>query len=161
MLLRKVAMQIAIQRQMRILAQRNPSLVNSIRHKWVSGAAATQTPQVPTGTRVGHPEDPETHTYDYEYRGTQSQGDTLIPDYMYREPPPGTTYIDRCVSTLLGGFLWFWFVYHMYYHSGHILGHWYMPYLSEFSNEELGIPADNAADPEYWGNHAKVYGTYR
>lgn len=36
-----------------------------------------------------------------------------------------------------------------------------MPYLSEFTDEELGIPKDGDADPEYWGNHGKPYGTYR
>uniref|UniRef100_A0AC34G840 Uncharacterized protein n=1 Tax=Panagrolaimus sp. ES5 TaxID=591445 RepID=A0AC34G840_9BILA len=41
------------------------------------------------------------------------------------------------------------------------LGHWYMPYTSEFTDEELGIPSDSAEDPEYWGNHDKPYGTYR
>ncbi len=36
-----------------------------------------------------------------------------------------------------------------------IQGHWYMPYLSEFTDEELGIPPDDAPDPEYWGNHCE------
>uniref|UniRef100_A0A914QJD3 NADH dehydrogenase [ubiquinone] 1 beta subcomplex subunit 2, mitochondrial n=1 Tax=Panagrolaimus davidi TaxID=227884 RepID=A0A914QJD3_9BILA len=162
MLMRKIANPIAIQRQLRLFVQRNPGVVfNGIRHKWVSGAQAKNTNNIPVGTRLGHEEDPELHTYDGEYRGTPSKGDTLIPDYLYRSVPPGSTYIDRCVSTVLGTCMWFWFLYHMYYHSGHILGHWYMPYTSEFTDEELGIPSDNAEDPEYWGNHDKPYGTYR
>lgn len=36
-----------------------------------------------------------------------------------------------------------------------------MPYLWEFTDEELGIPPDSAPDPEYWGNHGKPWGTYR
>lgn len=36
-----------------------------------------------------------------------------------------------------------------------------MPYLDEFTDEELGIPPDDAPDPDYWGNHYEKYGTYR
>ncbi len=30
-------------------------------------------------------------------------------------------------------------------------GEWYIPALEEFTDEELGIPPDDAPDPEYWG----------
>lgn len=110
---------------------------------------------------MGAQENPELHTYDGVYRGTPSKGDILIPDFSYRSSSTRTTYIDRCVTTFISALLWFWVTYHMYYHSGHLLGHWYMPYLDEFSDEELGIPPDSAPDPEYWGNHGKKYGTYR
>ena len=55
------------------------------------------------------------------------------------------------------------FVFPFVYCSFFVLlqGHWYMPYLHEFSDAELGIPADSEKDPEYWGNHGKKYGTYR
>ncbi|CAJ0586934.1 unnamed protein product, partial [Mesorhabditis spiculigera] len=118
-------------------------------------------PEIPVGAKLGHPEDPETHTYDGDYRGSPSKGDSLLPDYWYRRPSMGRTYIDRVITTLISAAMWFWFTYHMYYHSGHLFGHWYMPYLHEFSDAELGIPADSAADPEYWGNHGKPAGTYR
>lgn len=80
MLLRKAAIQLAIQRQLLLNAKRNPAFLNNVRHKWVSGREATATNQVPVGTRLGHPEDPETHTYDGEYRGSPEKGDTLIPE---------------------------------------------------------------------------------
>lgn len=36
-----------------------------------------------------------------------------------------------------------------------------MPYLCEFTDEELGIPPDDVEDPVYWGNHGEKWGTYR
>jgi hypothetical protein len=36
--------------------------------------------------------------------------------------------------------------------------------ITEFSDEELGIPPDDAPDPEpdqYWGRHSKPFRTYR
>ncbi|KHJ85073.1 hypothetical protein OESDEN_15206, partial [Oesophagostomum dentatum] len=118
-------------------------------------------PHVPVGGKMGNQENPELHTWDGEYRGTPSKGDKLIPDFFYRTPTMGTTYIDRCVTYFISALLCGWVTYHMYYHSGHLFGHFYMPYLYEFSDEELGIPPDDAPDPEYWGNHGKKYGTYR
>lgn len=118
-------------------------------------------PNVPVGGKMGAQENPELHTYDGDYRGSPEKGDTLLPDNFYRTPTLGRTYVDRVLSYVISAVIWFWFSYHMYYHSGHILGHWYMPYLHEFSDAELGIPPDSAEDPEYWGNHGKKYGTYR
>ncbi|VDM47324.1 unnamed protein product [Toxocara canis] len=134
--------------------------LGAIRTKFVFGKEALGS-NVPVGGRMGAPEDPELHTYDGVYRGTPSKGDKPIPDFIYREPRVGDTYVDRCVSYFISACLWFWFTYHMYYHSGHIFGHWYMPYLNEFTDEELGIPPDDAPDPVYWGNHGEKYGTYR
>ncbi|CAJ0950753.1 unnamed protein product, partial [Mesorhabditis belari] len=131
-----------------------------IRHRMAWGEDARGA-EVPVGAKLGHPEDPETHTYDGHYSGSPEKGDNLIPDYWYRRPTMGQTYIDRCVSLFISGLMWCWFSYHMYYHSGHLFGHWYMPYLREFSDEELGIPADSSSDPEYWGHHGEKYGTYR
>ncbi|MFH4983295.1 hypothetical protein AB6A40_010004 [Gnathostoma spinigerum] len=136
------------------------STLGGVRMKWLSREEAVG-PNVPVGPHYGNPEDPELHTYDGSYRGSPEHGDNIIPIWRYRTTTFGTTYIDRCVSRFISGLLWFWFTYHMYYHSGHIFGHWYMPYLSEFTDEELGIPPDDAPDPEYWGNHNEVYGTYR
>lgn len=131
-----------------------------LRHRFVWGEDAIG-PQIPVGFKAGAPENPELHTFDKIYKGTPSKGDKLLPDYIYRTPTAGTTYIDRCMTKLISAILWFWFTYNMYYHPGHIFGHWYMPYLHEFTDEELGIPPDSEPDPEYWGNHGKKYGTYR
>ncbi|VDL81993.1 unnamed protein product [Nippostrongylus brasiliensis] len=131
-----------------------------LRHRLAWGEDALG-PNVPVGGKMGAQENPELHTYDGVYRGTPSKGDTLVPDFVYRTTPNQNTYIDRCVTYFISALLWGWVTYHMYYHSGHIFGHYYMPYLHEFSDEELGIPPDSAPDPEYWGNHGKKYGTYR
>ena len=80
MLLRKTATVFAVQRQLLLPAKRNPNLLNPVRFKWISGREATETNQMPVGTKLGHPEDPETHTWDGEYRGTPEKGDTLIPE---------------------------------------------------------------------------------
>ncbi|EPB70707.1 hypothetical protein ANCCEY_10208 [Ancylostoma ceylanicum] len=154
-----------------------------VRHRFVWGEDALG-PNVPVGGKMGAQENPELHTYDGVYRGSPEKGDKLIPDFFYRTPTMGTTYIDRCVTYFISAVLIGWFTYHMYYHSGHLFvsfklgftsllnffsklgqpflqGHWYMPYLHEFSDEELGIPPDSAPDPEYWGHHGQKYGTYR
>lgn len=83
MLLRKVVNPLAVQRQLRLFAQRNPTLVCGIRHKWVSGSEARNSNNVPIGTRLGNEEDPEVHTYDGDYRGSPEKGDVLIPEYVY------------------------------------------------------------------------------
>ncbi|XGW08610.1 hypothetical protein V3C99_011157 [Haemonchus contortus] len=159
MLSRRLALTLARQSWIRAQVGGRATL-GPLRYRFAWGEDALG-PNVPVGGKMGAPENPELHTYDGEYRGTPSKGDVLIPDYMYRSAPKTTTYIDRCVTYFISALLWFWFTYHMYYHSGHIFGHWYMPYLHEFSDEELGIPPDSAPDPEYWGNHGKKYGTYR
>ncbi|KJH45468.1 brix domain protein [Dictyocaulus viviparus] len=130
------------------------------RYRFVWGKDAVG-PHVPVGFKMGAPENPELHTHDAVYRGTPSKGDKLRPDFIYRAPCVGTTYIERCVTKFISALLWFWLSYNLYYNPGHIFGHFYMPYLHEFTDEELGIPPDSAPDPEYWGNHDKKYGTYR
>uniref|UniRef100_A0A0N4ZYT0 NADH dehydrogenase [ubiquinone] 1 beta subcomplex subunit 2, mitochondrial n=1 Tax=Parastrongyloides trichosuri TaxID=131310 RepID=A0A0N4ZYT0_PARTI len=135
-------------------------IITTIRSKWISAKEAQKIAGIPVGTRMGHPEDPERNTFDGHYNGTPGK-DKPLHDFYYRQPIPHTTHIDRTLTKLITGLIWFWFTYHMYYHSGVLFGHWYMPYLSEFTDEELGIPPDNAPDPEYWGNHGKPYGTYR
>ncbi|CAJ0606539.1 unnamed protein product [Cylicocyclus nassatus] len=125
------------------------SSLGPVRHRFAWGRDALG-PNVPVGGKMGAQENPELHTWDGVYRGSPEKGDKLIPDFFYRTPTMGTTYTDRCVTYFISALLCGWVTYHMYYHSGHILGHWYMPYLHEFSDEELGIPPDSAPDPECW-----------
>ncbi|CAD6199074.1 unnamed protein product [Caenorhabditis auriculariae] len=136
------------------------STLGPVRHRFAWGEDAAG-PNVPVGGKMGASENPELHTYDGDYRGSPSKGDKLIPDYFYRTPTVGRTYIDRCLTYFISAVVWAWFTYHMYYHSGHLFGHWYMPYLSEFTDAELGIPPSSEEDPEYWGNHGKPHGSYR
>uniref|UniRef100_A0AC35TUN1 NADH dehydrogenase [ubiquinone] 1 beta subcomplex subunit 2, mitochondrial n=1 Tax=Rhabditophanes sp. KR3021 TaxID=114890 RepID=A0AC35TUN1_9BILA len=133
---------------------------NGARSKWLSAKESERVAAIGVGTRLGHSEDPERNTYDGHYNGTPGK-DKPLHDFYYREPIPHSTHIDRTLSKFITALMWFWFTYHMYYHSGLLFGHWYMPYLSEFTDQELGIPKDSEADPEYWGNHGKKYGTYR
>ncbi|CAA90118.1 putative NADH dehydrogenase [ubiquinone] 1 beta subcomplex subunit 2, mitochondrial [Caenorhabditis elegans] len=160
MLGNKFVAQLALQHLRNRGLVNSPSRLTFVRNRFAWGSDAVG-PNVPVGGKMGASENPELHTYDGDYRGTISKGDKPIPDYFYRTPTTGRTYIDRCVTYFISAVIWAWFSYHMYYHSGHLLGHWYMPYLSEFTDEELGIPKDSAEDPEYWGNHKKEYGTYR
>ncbi|VDN60642.1 unnamed protein product [Dracunculus medinensis] len=118
-------------------------------------------PNVPVGSHTGHPDNPLYHTRDREYFGSPEKGDTIRPAFMYREFQANTSYIDRTVAYYISAFFWFWMFYHLYYFPGHIFGHHHAPYLEEFTDEELGIPDDNAPDPEYWGNHYEKPGTYR
>uniref|UniRef100_A0A0N5BPX8 NADH dehydrogenase [ubiquinone] 1 beta subcomplex subunit 2, mitochondrial n=1 Tax=Strongyloides papillosus TaxID=174720 RepID=A0A0N5BPX8_STREA len=140
--------------------QQKKIILTTIRSKWLSAKEAERIAGVPVGTRMGSQQDPERNTFDGHYNGTPGK-DKPLHDFYYRQAIPHTTHLDKTLSRMISGFLWFWFIYHMYYHSGVLFGHWYMPYLTEFSDEELGIPPDNAPDPEYWGNHDKKYGTYR
>lgn len=84
-----------------------------------------------------------------------------ILSYYYREAPDHDLYLDRLMTTVVGGMFWFWLTYRLYWDYQMLTGHFYMPYLAEFSDAELGIPPDSDPDPEYWGNHGKKYGTYR
>uniref|UniRef100_A0A0K0FNJ1 NADH dehydrogenase [ubiquinone] 1 beta subcomplex subunit 2, mitochondrial n=1 Tax=Strongyloides venezuelensis TaxID=75913 RepID=A0A0K0FNJ1_STRVS len=136
--------------------QQKKLILATIRSKWLSATEAERVADVPVGTRMGAHEDPQRNTFDGHYSGTPGK-DKLLHDFYYRHTIPHTTHLDRTLSRIISGFLWFWFFYHMYYHSGLLFGHWYMPYLNEFTDEELGIPPDNAPDPEYWGNHDKKY----
>lgn len=84
-----------------------------------------------------------------------------IYSFYYRDPYTPRTYLDRVISLVLATTIWYWFLYHLYWDYQMITGHFYAPYLEEFTDEELGIPPDDAPDPEYWGNHGKPYGSYR
>ncbi|KAF7630852.1 hypothetical protein Mgra_00008867 [Meloidogyne graminicola] len=85
-----------------------------------------------------------------------------FPEYNYRlehvyKPP----FLDRFVSKIFASLFWFWLFYNIYWNNALLLGHGYYPYGYEFTDEELGIPPDDASDPEYWGNHDMPYRTYR
>lgn len=114
----------------------------------------------------GHYDDPERMTMDMDYMGTKRYGDK-IPEhtFQYRDVPesilPDVPFLDRMATIWLTANLWFLFTYNLYWNYAKFTGHWYTPYLYEFSDEELGIPPDDAPDPEYWGHHGKPNNTYR
>uniref|UniRef100_A0A0N5ANY2 NADH dehydrogenase [ubiquinone] 1 beta subcomplex subunit 2, mitochondrial n=1 Tax=Syphacia muris TaxID=451379 RepID=A0A0N5ANY2_9BILA len=137
-----------------------PKTLGPLRLKWLSGKDA-RGPEVPLGLVHGHPDDPDTHTWDSVVDTTPDCGGKRLPHFVYRQAPPGRTYMDYKITYIISALLWYWFTYHMYYHYHTLIGHEYMPYLEEFTDEELGILPDDAPDPEYWGNHYEPYGTYR
>lgn len=47
-------------------------------------------------------------------------------------------------AEIAGGLAWWWFLYRMYYDYSHITGHWEYPDPSKWTDEELGIPPDDA-----------------
>ncbi|KAI6233158.1 Protein F44G4.2 [Aphelenchoides fujianensis] len=148
-------------RQAGLLTAIRPLQLSAQQAKWLSKEEAKWIPDVPVGTQAGHPEDPVLHTYDKEYWGSPEKGDILMKEWYYREWPQNKTYLDRVITMALTSFFWFWVLYHLVRDWKIFTGHFYMPYMEEFTDEELGIPPDNAPDPEYWGNHDKPYGTYR
>ncbi|XP_031445653.1 NADH dehydrogenase [ubiquinone] 1 beta subcomplex subunit 2, mitochondrial isoform X1 [Phasianus colchicus] len=47
-------------------------------------------------------------------------------------------------SELLSGFMWFWILWHFWHSSDSVLGHFPYPDSSAWTDEELGIPPDDA-----------------
>ncbi|XP_057283839.1 NADH dehydrogenase [ubiquinone] 1 beta subcomplex subunit 2, mitochondrial [Pezoporus wallicus] len=47
-------------------------------------------------------------------------------------------------SELLSGFMWFWILWHFWHSSDMVLGHFPYPDPSAWTDEELGIPPDDA-----------------
>jgi len=48
----------------------------------------------------------------------------------------------KYVGEAFSFFLWYWILYHTYYQWDHLVGH-DMPNPRKYTNEELGIPADD------------------
>ncbi|NP_001161298.1 NADH dehydrogenase [ubiquinone] 1 beta subcomplex subunit 2, mitochondrial [Danio rerio] len=60
----------------------------------------------------------------------------------YRQPPPiAKNQIFN--ANLLGGFMWFWILWHTWHTPDAILGHFPWPDASAWTDEELGIPPDD------------------
>ncbi|KAL3994378.1 NADH dehydrogenase 1 beta subcomplex subunit 2 family protein [Acanthocheilonema viteae] len=123
----------------------------SLRTKWLSGKEA-EGPEIAVGLRSGADDDPITNTMDEPYLGEPD--DPPVHMWYYREAPPQSTMrLENVMLTLTSALMWGWFVYHLYYNYGELIGEYYVPAPEEFSDEELGIPPDDAPDPEYWGDH--------
>ncbi|VIO93115.1 NADH-ubiquinone oxidoreductase AGGG subunit homolog, mitochondrialprecursor, putative [Brugia malayi] len=131
-----------------------PSILSSngaLRTKWLSGKDA-EGPEIAVGPKSGADDDPITNTTDKPYLGEPD--DPPLQMYYREAPPQSTTRLENLMITLTSSLLWGWFVYHLYYNYGDlIVGEYYIPSPEEFSDEELGIPPDDAPDPEYWGDH--------
>ncbi|CAD5213169.1 unnamed protein product [Bursaphelenchus okinawaensis] len=113
--------------------------------------------QAPINTRAGAIDNPiyQTHTM------SVVQEDDVFKGAWYRERPANEIKADRICGTIAATFFWAWTFYELYYRYEMFIGHFYIPYGAEFTDEELGIPPDDAPDPEYWGHHGQRASTYR
>ncbi|KAH0947804.1 hypothetical protein HN011_007807 [Eciton burchellii] len=63
----------------------------------------------------------------------------------YRKlPPKNKNWIFG--AELVGGFLWWWILWHLWHDFGHIVGEFPYPDSSKWTDEELGIPPDDVDD---------------
>ncbi|XP_064595436.1 NADH dehydrogenase [ubiquinone] 1 beta subcomplex subunit 2, mitochondrial-like [Liolophura sinensis] len=64
--------------------------------------------------------------------------------WTYREPPaPPPRYITT-TAEVVGAIAWYWFLWHLWYQPEHVFGHFPYPDPSKWTDEELGIPPDDA-----------------
>ncbi|XP_051248245.1 NADH dehydrogenase [ubiquinone] 1 beta subcomplex subunit 2, mitochondrial [Dicentrarchus labrax] len=61
---------------------------------------------------------------------------------LYRECPDISTK-QKFDSELLGGFMWFWILWHLWHDTDAVTGHFPWPDASQWTDEELGIPPDD------------------
>ncbi|KAL2102721.1 hypothetical protein ACEWY4_001889 [Coilia grayii] len=66
---------------------------------------------------------------------------------QYRTPPQLTKH-QVFQSELLASAMWFWILWHMWHDPDAVLGHFPWPDTSEWTDEQLGIPADDAEPAE-------------
>ncbi|KAL3102332.1 hypothetical protein niasHS_003741 [Heterodera schachtii] len=116
----------------------------------------------------GHYDDPEWHPKDRGYAGSPRFGDKIPEDIMiYRRSPTEeeVPFLHKAMHKLMSMVFWYWVFYTIYWHhQEQFTGEWYMPYHYEWSDEELGVPPDDAPDPEerqFWGHPGELIGTYR
>ncbi|KAM6321489.1 NADH dehydrogenase [ubiquinone] 1 beta subcomplex subunit 2, mitochondrial [Aegotheles albertisi] len=57
---------------------------------------------------------------------------------------PALTRRQVVQSELISGFMWFWILWHFWHSSDMVLGHFPYPDPAAWTDEELGIPPDDA-----------------
>nr|CAD2198341.1 unnamed protein product [Meloidogyne enterolobii] len=136
---------------------------NKVKFRWEKNPEGPEFPM--RKLQIGHQDDPELWgTMDKYYKCSPRFGENPkdFPEFNYRDEyiykPP---FLDRFASKIVASLMWAWLLYHLYWNHSMLIGHEYIPYPYEYTDEELGIPPDDAPDPEYWGNHDKPYRTYR
>ncbi|GLG96620.1 NADH dehydrogenase [ubiquinone] 1 beta subcomplex subunit 2, mitochondrial [Gryllus bimaculatus] len=64
-------------------------------------------------------------------------------NWVYRvaaETPPKSSFL---VAEIVGGFMWWWILWHLWHEPEHITGEFPYPDPSKWTDEELGIPEDD------------------
>ncbi|XP_060932460.1 NADH dehydrogenase [ubiquinone] 1 beta subcomplex subunit 2, mitochondrial [Limanda limanda] len=69
-----------------------------------------------------------------------SGGPHIEPQYRQY---PQLTKSQQFQSELLSGAMWFWILWHCWHDPDAVLGHFPWPEVSEWTDEELGIPPDD------------------
>ncbi|XP_061571146.1 NADH dehydrogenase [ubiquinone] 1 beta subcomplex subunit 2, mitochondrial [Cololabis saira] len=69
-----------------------------------------------------------------------SGGPHIEPQYRQY---PQLTNKQKFDSELLSGAMWFWILWHCWHDPDAVLGHFPWPDASQWTDEELGIPADD------------------
>ncbi|XP_034935991.1 NADH dehydrogenase [ubiquinone] 1 beta subcomplex subunit 2, mitochondrial-like [Chelonus insularis] len=64
-------------------------------------------------------------------------------EVFYRFVPRSPRY-ERIISEFMAGFMWWWIFWHLWHDWGHIVGEFDLPDPSSWTDEELGIPPDDA-----------------
>jgi len=65
----------------------------------------------------------------------------------YRQYPE-TTKSQHFQADLISGAMWFWILWHCWHSPDAVFGHFPWPDASQWTDEELGIPPDDAEDDE-------------
>lgn len=60
----------------------------------------------------------------------------------YRLPPLNHSRATKIGAELVGGFMWWWVLWHLWHEHEHITGEFEYPDPSSWTNAELGIPDD-------------------
>ncbi|XP_068519215.1 NADH dehydrogenase [ubiquinone] 1 beta subcomplex subunit 2, mitochondrial [Anas acuta] len=75
--------------------------------------------------------------------GRRHAGGGVHIEPRYRQFPE-LTRAQAVRSELLSGLMWFWILWHMWHSSDMVLGHFPYPDPAAWTDEELGIPPDDA-----------------
>ncbi|KAG7169989.1 NADH dehydrogenase [ubiquinone] 1 beta subcomplex subunit 2, mitochondrial-like [Homarus americanus] len=63
--------------------------------------------------------------------------------WTYRTSPEAPEKVTLLKAEVLGGFMWWWILYHVFTEPEHLTGEFPFPDPSKWTNSELGIPADD------------------
>ncbi|XP_015722355.1 NADH dehydrogenase [ubiquinone] 1 beta subcomplex subunit 2, mitochondrial [Coturnix japonica] len=75
--------------------------------------------------------------------GRRHAGGEVHIEPRYRQFPE-LTRSQLVWSEILSGTMWFWILWHFWHSSDSVLGHFPYPDASAWTDEELGIPPDDA-----------------